>query len=166
MSVPERPAADYLYAELTAVGTPPQGGLCAGQIEGFPDRRIQQAVYDGEVEDPDPLDVARRTCRTCPVLADCHRFADDSLDETTFLAGMTAAERSQTTRRPARTRHRKAVVLQLRGAGVTVPEIAFYTQNSTRSIEADMAEFTRRAPASGRPRMRSASNQRARILGR
>ena len=141
MPIPKRSVADYLYAELTAAGNPPQGGACAGQIVGFPDAQVQQGVFDGEVDDAGLLDVARAACAASPVLDACRQFADDSLDEHTFLAGMTAAERSRSSRRALRTRHRKTVVQRMRATGVTVAEIMFYTGYPTRSIEADLAEL-------------------------
>ncbi|WP_123744637.1 WhiB family transcriptional regulator [Saccharothrix texasensis] len=141
MSTPKRSNSDHLYPELTAVGTPPLGGTCTDQVAAFPDHQTQQAVFDGEFDDPDLLDAARGTCASCPVLAACRRYADDGLDDTTFLAGTTAMERSRAHRRSTKTRRRKAVVARMREAGVTVDEIVFYTKFSKRSIEGDIAEL-------------------------
>jgi WhiB family redox-sensing transcriptional regulator len=122
---------------LTATGTPPLTGSCGRPAAGFPNRQEQQAVFDGEIDNPALLAVARSVCAACPVRAACQRFADDSLDDTTFLAGKTAAERARARRRSTLTLRRKTVVGRMREAGVTVPEIVFYTGFSKRSVESD-----------------------------
>lgn len=108
---------------------------------------MQQAVFDGEAESADLIAAARRVCATCPVLRECQVYAEESLDESTFLAGQTADERSADLRRAATTRHRRTVVDRMATAGVSHKEISFYTEYPLRSIEADVA---RAAASSGR----------------
>ncbi|OXM50612.1 hypothetical protein CFP71_27060 [Amycolatopsis thailandensis] len=143
MSLPRRHVADYFYPELTAIAVAPRGGVCSSEVTGFSDRQVQQAVFDGENDDPGLLANARATCAACPALAACRQFAEVSLDDTTFLAGTTAEERSRAARRAPRTRHRRAVVERMRKAGVTIPDITFYTGYPTRSVEADLARSER-----------------------
>ncbi|MEV7624244.1 WhiB family transcriptional regulator [Actinoplanes sp. NPDC089786] len=134
---------DHLFPLHAAIGTPPAGKSCGRLANGFPDLAIQQAVFDGDVEDPQLLDAARAVCASCPVLGDCRLYAEDSLDDTTFLAGATATERRRLHGRAARARHRKQVVTSMRAAGITIPEISFYSGYPIRTIEADLARQAR-----------------------
>ncbi|GIE32249.1 hypothetical protein Ait01nite_052940 [Actinoplanes italicus] len=143
MTPATNPTQDHLYPLLTAIGTPPAGQKCGRLASGFPDLTVQQAVFDGDVEDPRLLDAARAVCTSCPVLSDCRLYAEASLDQTTFLAGETATERASRQGRTARARHRRQVVRSMRAAGVTIPEISFYSGYPMRTIEADVAQRTR-----------------------
>ncbi|MGX1614786.1 hypothetical protein ACWIF8_12925 [Micromonospora chalcea] len=66
-------------------------------------------------------------------------YAAESLDKTTFLAGLTAAEREADRRRSDRTLHRRKIVGRMRAENVTASEVSFYTRYPLRSIELDMA---------------------------
>ncbi|MGN9778580.1 WhiB family transcriptional regulator [Micromonospora sp. H33] len=139
MPTSKRPAADLLYPLLAAVGVPPQGGACGRSAPAFPDGSTQQAVFDGDVEDPALLAAARAVCASCPSLEACTVYAAESLDKTTFLAGLTATEREAFRRRSERTLHRRTVVERMRAENITASEISFYTQYPMRSVELDMA---------------------------
>ncbi|MGW1447618.1 WhiB family transcriptional regulator [Micromonospora sp. NPDC002411] len=136
-------AEDLLYPLLTAVGEPPHTGFCGLLAPGFPDMRTQQAVFDGDSEDLPLLAAARAVCASCPSLEDCTVYATESMDNTTFLAGLSATEREAIRRRSERTLHRRAVVRRMRAEDVTAAEVSFYTGYPLRSIELDMAGLAR-----------------------
>ncbi|WP_427888648.1 WhiB family transcriptional regulator [Kribbella sp. GL6] len=134
-------ALDTLYPPLTAVGTPPPSGSCARLAGDFTDQATQQAVFDGDVDAPALVAAARRVCATCPVLRECRTYAEDSLDQFTFLAGRSAEERATGRRRATTTQHRRTIVGRMRAAGISSKEISFYTSYPLRSVEGDAAHL-------------------------
>ncbi|MGK5675146.1 WhiB family transcriptional regulator [Micromonospora sp. URMC 106] len=96
-------------------------------------------MFDGDLEDLPLLAAARAVCASCQSLKDCTVYATESMDKTTFLAGLTAAEREAVRRRSERTIHRRTVVGRMRAENVTASEVSFYTEYPLRSIELDMA---------------------------
>jgi Transcription factor WhiB len=87
------PAA--LYAALDP--TPPPAGPAACVTHDprrFASPARQQAAFDG-----DPVDAAtdyaaaRRMCLACPLLAACRRYAAETTDTSSFLAGNTPEQR-------------------------------------------------------------------------
>lgn len=134
-STPRHEATDYFaVVDHALCGSIPNGGHCA---ESRQDPALQ-AVFDGDSDDPSVISRARAICRSCPALIACRRYADESGDQHTFLAGMTAGEREENGRRSHVIARRRWNVRLLHAAGATVTEMLEVLEVSRRTIEADI----------------------------
>jgi hypothetical protein len=90
-------AADDLYVALEPFA-PPRGttGACAEHVPArFDSLRRQQLTFDGDPVDAEAdYPAARAICLECPMLDACRRYANNSRDRYTFLAGLTGEQRA------------------------------------------------------------------------
>lgn len=133
-------APEIYYLALEPIIPPDGTGACATYDPAlFETQRRQQLTFDGEALDP-KLDypAARAMCTTCPLLDACRKYADDSREEHTFLAGMTAAERS--TRRTKKTEiaKRRRQVQELDRLGASTAVIAELIERDPSLIRGDL----------------------------
>jgi hypothetical protein len=119
-------APEDLYLALEPVTPLASAGACAvHDPRRFPSPRRQQAAFDGEATDPTvDYPAAAATCQRCPLLAACRKYADDSCDEHTFLAGLTAAERADRRLKKTEVAKRQLQVAGLRALGAPTSVIA------------------------------------------
>lgn len=133
-------APEILYLALEPI-TPPAGvGACATYDPAlFETRRRQQLAFDGEALDPErDYPAARAMCMACPRLNACRKYADDSREEHTFLAGMTPAERfSRRTKKTEITKRRRQVQ-ELHRLGASTSIIAGLVERDPSLIRGDL----------------------------
>ena len=133
-------APEVLYLALEPV-TPPVGvGACATHDPAlFETRRRQQLAFDGEALDPERDYTAARTmCVACPLLSACRKYADDSRDEHTFLAGMTPTERSSRRTKKTEITKRRRQVQELHRLGASTSVIAELVGRDPSLIRGDL----------------------------
>lgn len=112
--VDDLPAHD-LYRAIEPFAPPAGRGACARWCpDHFVSGEVQQAAFDGDPLVPlRDIAAARAVCRSCPLLEACHRYANESGDEYTFLAGATAAERAHRRRKRDEIAKRRMQVFRL-----------------------------------------------------
>jgi hypothetical protein len=144
-------APEILYAALEPI-TPPAGtAACAAHDPGrFASPQRQQAAFDGDPVDPTiDYQAARKICLGCPLLAACRRYAEDSREGDTFLAGLSPDQR--------RARRHKKTELAKRRLQVK----ALHELEAPTSV---IAELVGRDPSLVRGDLR-ALDQQARVRG-
>lgn len=142
-------ASEILYLALEPV-TPPNGAAaCATHDpELFDTPRRQQLAFDGEALAPGlEYPAARAMCADCPLLDACRRYADDSREEHTFLAGMTAAERSTRRTKKAEIAKRRRQVRELHRLGAPTSVIADLVERDPSLIRGDLRALMQARPA-------------------
>ncbi|WP_433463900.1 WhiB family transcriptional regulator [Spirillospora sp. CA-128828] len=145
-------APEILYLALEPI-TPPDGtGACATHNPGlFGTPWQQQRAFDGEALNPkSDYPAARAMCTACPLLDACRRYADDSREEYTFLAGMTAAERSTRRMKETEIAKRRRQVQELYRIGATTSVIADLVGRDPSLIRGDLRALEKR-PGVRRP---------------
>ncbi len=133
-------APEVLYRALEPV-TPPAGtAACATHApEHFVSPQRQQAAFDGDPVDPAvDYQAARMICFGCPLLAACRRYADASGDERTFLAGLSADQRSARHRKKTEMAKRRLQVAALRELGAPTGVIAELVGRDPSLIRGDL----------------------------
>jgi hypothetical protein len=138
---------DILYQALEPV-TPPAGdAACAVYApERFVSPQRQQAAFDGDPVDPTvDYPAARMICLGCSLLAACCRYADDSGDEDTFLAGLSAAQRAARRRKKPEVTKRWLQVAALRELGASTSVIAELVGRDPSLIRGDLRAIERHA---------------------
>jgi len=138
-------APDKLYLALEPI-TPPGGiGACATHDPVlFETLRRQQLAFDGEALDPERDHPAARTMgMACSVLDACRKYADDSREEHTFLAGMTAAERFSQRTKKTEIAKRRRQVLKLHRLGAPTSVIADLTERDPSLIRGNLRALHR-----------------------
>ena len=133
-------APEILYLALEPV-TPPVGtGACATHEPTlFETRQRQQRAFDGEALDPEQdYPAARAMCMACPLLDACRKYADDSREEYTFLAGMTPAERSSRRTKKTEITKRRRQVQELYRLGASTSVIAELVERDPSLIRGDL----------------------------
>jgi transcription factor WhiB len=142
-------APEILYLALEPV-TPPNGtAACATHDPGlFDTPRRQQLAFDGEAIAPGlDYQAARVMCAACPLLDACRRYADKSCEEHTFLAGMTAAERSTRRTKKAEIAKRHQQVQELHRLGAPTLVIADLVDRDPSLIRGDLRTIRQAQPA-------------------
>jgi hypothetical protein len=140
-------APEDLYLALEPAPPLASAGACAvHDPRRFPSVRRQQAAFDGEAADPavDYL-AAAAICQSCPLLAACRRYADDSCDEYTFLAGLTAAERADRRLKKTEVAKRQLQVAGLRALGAPTAVIANLVGRDPSLIRRDTRTLERQS---------------------
>jgi hypothetical protein len=131
---------EILYLALEPV-TPPDGtGACATHDPAiFETRSRQQLAFDDEALDPQrDYPAARTICMACPILNACRKYADDSREEHTFLAGMTPAERSSQRTKKSEIVKRRRQVQRLDRLGASTSVIAELMERDPSLIRGDL----------------------------
>jgi hypothetical protein len=131
---------DMMYNALEPY-TPPIGmaSCSAHDATRFDSPRRQQAAFDGDPVDPaTDYPAARAICMSCPLLALCRRYALDSRDENTFLAGMTAEQRSPLFTKKAEIAKRRRQVAALHRLGAPTRVIAELVDRDPSLIRGDL----------------------------
>lgn len=140
---------EMLYLALEPVTPPGGSAACATHNPAlFDTPRRQQLAFDGEALTP-KLDypAAQAMCADCPLLDACRRYAYDSRDEHTFLAGMTAAERSTRRTKKAEIARRRRQVRELHRLGASTAVIADLVGRDPSLIRGDLRALNRARPA-------------------
>jgi hypothetical protein len=140
-------APEVLYAALEPI-TPPAGtAACATHDpRQFASSQRQQAAFDGDPVDPVvDYPAARAICLGCPLLAACRWYADASREEDTFLAGLSADQRSTQQRKKTEMAKRRLQVAALRAIGAPTPVIAEITGRDPSLIRADIRDIAQSA---------------------
>ena len=142
-------APETLYVALEPIVPPAGTGACATHDpERFTSHHRQQAAFDGEPVDPAvDYPAARAICLDCPMLAACRRYADDSRDEHTFLAGLTADQRSARHLKKTEMAKRRRQVSALRALGAPTSVIADLVSRDPSLIRGDIRALERHRPA-------------------
>lgn len=142
-------APEVLYQALEPI-TPPTGDAACSihAPERFFTPQRQQAAFDGEPVDPVvDYPAARLICIGCPLLAACRRYADDSGDEHTFLAGLSAVQRSARRRKKMEMTKRRLQVVALRELGAPTRVIAQLVGRDPSLIRGELRAIERARPA-------------------
>jgi hypothetical protein len=133
-------APEIFYLALEPI-TPPAGvGACATHDPALFETRLrQQLAFDGEALDPERDHAAARAmCMACPLLNACRKYADDSGEGQTFLAGMTSVERfGQRTKKTEITKRRQQVQ-ELHRLGASTSVIADLVERDPSLIRGDL----------------------------
>ncbi len=135
-----RTAPQILYLALEPI-TPPDGtGACATHDPAlFETRQRQQLAFDGEALDPErDYPAARAMCMACPLLEACRRYADDSHEDHTFLAGMTSAERFARRTKKSEIIKRRRQVQELQRLGASTSVIAELVERDPSLVRGDL----------------------------
>jgi hypothetical protein len=138
---------DALFWAMEPFGPPLGEAACSTwDPKRFPTMREQQAAFDGEPTVPEwDIPQARATCRRCPLLDGCRRYAQDSRDEHVFLAGETAEERRKKWRKTGEIAKRRRRVAELYALNVPTAIIARLLGHAERSIRSDLHELGKRS---------------------
>jgi hypothetical protein len=122
----DRLSADDLYCALEPVVPPAGRGACVRWHPNlFLSAEAQQATFDGDPFVPvRDVAAARAVCRSCPLFKACHRYANESGDEYTFLAGTTAVERANQRRKQDEIAKRRIQVRRLNELNLPVRVMA------------------------------------------
>lgn len=133
-------APEILYLALEPVTPPDGGGACATHDPSlFETPRRQQLAFDGEALDPArDYPAARAMCTACSLLKACRKYADDSLEEHTFIAGMTPAERSSRCTKKTEIAKRRRQVQELHRLGAPTSVIAGLMGRDPSLIRGDL----------------------------
>ena len=138
---------EILYGALEPI-TPPAGtAACATHHpERFVSPQRQQAAFDGDPVDP-AVDyrAARVICLDCPLLAACRRYADDSREEHTFIAGLSADQRAAHRRKKTEMTKRRLQASALRALGAPTLVIAELVGRDPSLIRGDLRAVEQRA---------------------
>jgi hypothetical protein len=120
----------------------------SGNLAQFATQRRQQLAFDGEALDPErDYPAARAMCMACPMLDACRKYADDSRDEHTFLAGMTPAERSRRRTKKSEITKRRWQVQNFTGLGASASVIAELVERDPSLIRGDLRALQRQTRA-------------------
>lgn len=140
-------AADALFMAIEPITPPPGMGACATHDPlRFDTSRRQQAAFDGEpVEEEADYLSARAICADCPLLDACRRYAADSRDPYSFLAGLTAKQRSTEWNKQTEIAKRRLQVKALRALGAPTPVIAELVDRDPSLIRSDLRAIDRQA---------------------
>ncbi|MGV9667378.1 WhiB family transcriptional regulator [Nocardia niigatensis] len=133
-------APEILYRALEPI-TPPTGNpACAAYLpERFVSPQRQQAAFDGDPVDPAAdCPAARAICYSCPLLAACRRYAEDSGDQHAFLGGLSADQRFARRRKDAEMIKRRRQVAALREIGAPTGVIADLLGRDPSLIRGDL----------------------------
>ena len=147
-------AADDLHLTLEPV-TPPVGPAACATHDSrrFASRLRQQAAFDGEPINPvEDYKAARAICLECPLLAACRRYAEDSREEHTFLAGSSPEQRRARRRKQAEIDKRRLQVDALRALGASTQVIADLVGRDPSLIRGDLRALKQARPAVRRDR--------------
>jgi Transcription factor WhiB len=139
-------APDDLHLALEPI-TPPTGqAACATHDpRRFASPQRQQAAFDGEPIDPiGDYRAARTMCLSCPLLAACRRYAEDSREDT-FLAGLSPHQRRARRRKKAEMAKRRLQVEALRALGAPTPVIADLVGRDPSLIRGDLRALKQQA---------------------
>lgn len=133
-------APEILYTALEPISPPAGTAACTIHAsERFVSPQRQQAAFDGDPVDPAVDNQAARAIRLgCPLLAACRQYADDSRDEHTFLAGLSADQRSTRRRKKTEMAKRRLQVGALHALGAPTPVIARLVGRDTSLIRGDL----------------------------
>jgi hypothetical protein len=140
-------APEILYVALEPI-TPPAGiAACATHDPTrFVSPQRQQVAFDGNPVDPAvDYPAARAICLSCPLLAACRRYADASREEYTFLAGLSADQRSTRRRKNTEMAKRRLQVVALRALGAPTLVIAEITGRDPSLIRGDVRAVAQQA---------------------
>jgi len=138
---------EILYGALEPI-TPPAGtAACAiHDPERFVSPQRQQAAFDGDPVDPAvDYHAARVICLGCPLLAACRRYADASREGHTFIAGLSADQRSAQRRKKTEMTKRRLQVGALRALGAPTLVIAELVGRDPSLIRGDLRAVEQRA---------------------
>jgi len=140
-------APEILYVALEPI-TPP-AGTAAYDRGRFASPQRQQAAFDGDPVDPAAdYQAARAICLGCPLLAACRRYADeDSLDEDTFLAGLSPGQRQARRRKKSEVAKRRLQVDALRALGAPTSVIAGLVGRDPSLVRGDLRALGQQARA-------------------
>ena len=146
-------APEALYVALEPIAPLAGTGACVTHDpERFVSPQRQQAAFFGEAVDPAvDYPAARSICLSCPLLAACRRYADDSCDEHTFLAGLTAGQRSSRRLKKAEIAKRRLQVSKLRALGAPTSVIADLVSRDPSLIRGDIRALEQQAQQQARP---------------
>lgn len=142
-------APENLYVALEPI-TPPAGtAACAAYDRGrFASPQRQQAAFDGKPVDPAAdYQAARAICLGCPLLAACRRYAEDSLDEVTFLAGLSPGQRRAHRCKKNEVAKRRLQVDALRALGAPTSVIAELVGRDPSLVRGDLRALGQQARA-------------------
>jgi hypothetical protein len=133
-------APETLYLALEPIIPPAGIGACATYSPAlFETQGWQQLAFDGEPVDPElHYAAARAICMACTLLDACRKYADDSREEHTFLAGMTAAERSTRHTKKTEIAKRRRQVQELHRLGASTSVIAELMERDPSLIRGDL----------------------------
>jgi len=142
-------AADDLHLALEPI-TPPVGlAACATHDpRRFASPQQQQAAFDGDPINPvEDYKAARAICLECPLLAACRRYAEDSREEHTFLAGSSPDQRRARRRKHTEIAKRRLQVDGLRALGAPTQVIADLVGRDPSLIRSDLRALKQARPA-------------------
>jgi hypothetical protein len=140
---------DILYQALEPVPPPAGDAACAVYApERFVSPERQQAAFDGEPVNPTvDYRAARMICLRCNILAACHKYAEDSGDEDSFLAGLSADQRATGRRKKTEMTRRRLQVAALREIGAPTGVIAELVGRDPSLIRGDLRAIEQHARA-------------------
>jgi hypothetical protein len=140
-------APEVLHQALEPITPPTGSAACATYTpERFNSPQRQQAAFDGNPLDPAAdYRAARMICLGCPLLAACRRYADDSGDEHTFLAGLSVDQRAARRRKMTEMTKRRLQVAALRELGAPTRVIAEFVGRDPSLIRGDLRAIEQRA---------------------
>jgi hypothetical protein len=140
-------APELLYQALEPATPPVGSAACAVYApERFVSPQHQQAAFDGTPVNPADYRAARMICLGCSLLAACRRYADDSGDEQTFLAGLSAGQRSARRRKKTEMTRRRLQVAALRELGASTRIIAELVGRDPSLVRGDLRAIEQHAP--------------------
>lgn len=143
-------AADDLYMALEPFAPPNDTtGACAEHDSArFDSPRRQQLAFDGDPVDPEiDYPAARAICLDCPILEACRRYANDSRDWYTFLAGLTAEQRATQRTKRAEIAKRRLQVKKLDRLGAPTAIIAELVGRDQSLVRNDLRAIRSHAPS-------------------
>ena len=140
-------AADDLHLALEPIPPPIGPPACATHDpRRFASPQRQQAAFDAEPINPvEDYKAARAICLECPLLAACRRYAEDSREEDTFLAGSTPDQRRARRRKQAEIAKRRLQVDALRALGAPTSVIADLVGRDPSLIRSDLRALKQQA---------------------
>jgi hypothetical protein len=140
-------AADDLHLALEPITPPTGSGACATHDpQRFASAERQQAAFDGDPIDPkQDYQAARVICLDCPILAACRRYAEESREEHTFLAGLSPDQRRARGRKQAEIAKRRLQVDALRALGAPTLVIADLVGRDPSLVRGDLRALNLRA---------------------
>jgi hypothetical protein len=140
-------APEILYQALEPI-TPPAGIAACATYDSrrFASPHRQQAAFDGDPVDPAvDYQVARAICLGCALLTFCRRYAQDSREEDTFLAGLSPEQRRARRHKKTERAKRRLQISALRGLGAQTSVIAELVGRDPSLVRGDLRALAQQA---------------------